>query len=127
MPSIHEHFIEAFNAGAVARLADLLADDATAQVLGSPFPVEKGRDAIARTSLPHVLDPSAGLVASLGNARDEPWILLRTENGRGPIDTAIRIGHDAGRVTRIEYVVAPHQPDALRALGEQLGLPTVEA
>ena len=45
--------------------------------------------------------------------------------GAGPIDTAIRIDQEQGLVTRIEYVVAPHQPEALRTLGAQLGIPTV--
>ena len=123
-PWVHERFVEAFNARQVPRVADLLTDDATAEVLGSPFPVERGRDAIASTSLPHVLDPGAGLVASVVHADGHPWILLRADEGQGPIDTAIRIDHEASRVTRIEYLVAPHQPEALRALGAQLGLPT---
>ena len=121
----HERFVKAFNGRQVPRVAELLAPDATAEVLGSPFPVEHGREVIARTSLPHVLAPEAGLVASLGVAKGTPWILLRTQDGAGPIDTAIRIDHEGTRVTRIEYVVAPHEPMALRAIGAQLGLPTV--
>ena len=124
-PSIHERLVEAFNRREIPRVVQLLAPDATAEVLGSPFPVERGRDVIARTSLPHVLDSKAGLVASVALANGHPWILLRSQGGRGPIDTAIRIDHEGGRVTRIEYVVAPHQPEALRTLGAQLGLPTV--
>jgi len=122
---VHERFVAAFNGREIPRIAELLATDATAEVLGSPFPVERGRDVIAGTSLPHVLDPGAGLVASFALAAGQPWILLRGDEGRGPIDTAIRIDHEGSRVTRIEYVVAPHQPEALRTLGAQLGLPTL--
>lgn len=123
-PYVHERFAEAFNSRQVPRVAELLADDATAEVLGSPFPVERGREVIARTSLPHVLAPEAGLVASVAVTAGHPWILLRADAGKGPIDTAIRIDHEGSEVTRIEYVVAPHQPEALRTLGAQLGLPT---
>lgn len=122
---VHERLVAAFNRRDVPRVVELLAADATAEVLGSPFPVERGRDTIARTSVPHVLDPAAGLVASLAVAGERPWILLRGDEGRGPIDTAIRIDHERDLVTRIEYVVAPHQPEALRTLGAQLGIPTV--
>lgn len=124
-PSLHERFVEAFNTGEIPRVVDLLAPDATAEVIDSPFPVERGRDVIAHTSLPHVLDSEAGLVASLAVAHGTRWILLRTEEGRGPIDTAIRIDHEGALVTRIEYVVAPHDPSALQAIGAELGLPTV--
>jgi len=119
-------FGQAFNRSDLAALKALLAPDATAEVLGSGFPVEEGRDTIARTSLPHLLDPDAALTASsLAAGEGEDWILLRTQEGRGPIDAAIRAVVVGDRVERLEYVVAPHRPVELRRIGAACGLPTV--
>ena len=124
MSDLHQTFADAFNARDLQALVNLLADDATAEVLGSPFPIEQGPDQIAKTSFPHVLDEQAALRASLGVAEGERWILLRANAGAGPVDTAIRLETKGSSIARVEYVVAPHQPRRLRALGAACGIAT---
>lgn len=117
-------FAEAFNRRDLAGASALLAPDATAEVLDSGFPEERGREVIECTSLPYLLDPAALLVASVVLAEGDPWVLLRSDDGSGPIDTAIRARIRQGKILRLEYLVAPHQPEALRAVGLACGLPT---
>jgi hypothetical protein len=117
-------FVEAFNARDLDAMAALLATDATAQVLGAPFPEEQGAEMIRHTSLPHVCDPELGLVASRVIFEGRDWILLRIPGESGPIDTALSAAVEGGAIQRIEYVVAPHQPERLRALGAACDLPT---
>ena len=116
-------FAAAFNARDIDAMAALLTPDATAQVVGAPFPEECGADKIRVTSFPYLCD--ARLTASVVEIEGTEWVLLR--NDAGEIDTALDVRRDGDLVTRIEYIVAPHRPERLRALGAACGLPTVSA
>ena len=122
---MHDAFADAFNRRDRDALAALLDADATAEVLGAPFPLEVGRERIQATSLPHLLDETVGLVASTVDAGAERWVVLRTEQGHGPIDTAVHLEHDGTTIHRLAYVTGPHQPERLHAIGSACGLPTV--
>ena len=123
-PDVLAAFVDAFNRHDDSALCALLADDATARVLGAPFPEERGAQAIGNTSLPYLLDPKGHLGASVAEVEGAPGILLRAEDGEGPIDTAIRIETNADRICCLEYIVAPHEPSRLLAIGAALNLPT---
>ena len=116
-------FVAAFNDSDLDAMAALLSADASAQVLGAPFPEEQGAATNRHTSFPHICE--LDLVASLTSVGGAEWILLRTEGGRGPIDTALKLRVVGATIERIEYLVAPHQPEQLRALGAACGLPTL--
>ena len=118
-------FVAAFNARDLDALRALLAEDATAQVLGAPFPEERGAAAIATTSLPHLLEPDADLGAALAEHDGRRLVLLRRDRGAGPLDTVVEASVSGGRVRRLAYTVAPFRPDELAALGDALGIPTV--
>ena len=120
-------FAERFNARDLEGLAALLAEDATAEVLDSGFPVERGRDVIAKTSLPHILgeiDPP--LSARVWAATDEePLVLLVTADD--VLDTVVRvIGSEASppnaSITRLEYLVGWHRPADLAGIAAAAGL-----
>ncbi|MBL4847960.1 MAG: nuclear transport factor 2 family protein [Planctomycetes bacterium] len=61
-------FVEAFNASDLDAMAALLSTNATAQVLGAPFPEEQGADVIRHTSFPHICELEGA--ASLGSVRE---------------------------------------------------------
>ena len=116
MGPIHR-FVEAFNRGDVTEIGDALAPDASARVLGAPFPEEQGRDVILRTSIPHLLDGS--LRAEPVDVEGAPGVVLCTEDGA--IDVAVLVSVDEVHVTQLHYVTGPHEPDRLRAVGVALG------
>jgi hypothetical protein len=122
--ALEESFAAAFNRGDLDALVDLLAPDATAEVLDAGFPVERGAEAIARTSLPYLLGAEDPLRAATVLLEGRPWVLLRTAAGTGAVDMALRLEAVGDRVVRIEYVTAAHQPGPLRRLVHPLGLAT---
>jgi ketosteroid isomerase-like protein len=104
-----DRFAVAFNDRDLDALASLLADDAVARVDGAPFPEERGRDMIRKTSLPYLLG-NEGLRA----VRREGWILLQDADGR--LDCAVEAKIDGERITALRYVTEPHRPEELRRL-----------
>ena len=52
MSDLADRFASAYNERSLKSLTSLLSNDATAQVMGSPFPVEEGRKKIAETWFP---------------------------------------------------------------------------
>ncbi len=117
-----DRFVEAFNQRELPAIRETLAEDAIAQVTGAPFPHEVGRDAIAEVSLPYLFD--SDMMASVVDVEGERGLVLRTEVGRGPVDVVIAVGADDRGITRIDYVVAPHEPVRFAAICEALGLQT---
>lgn len=126
--SLHSQLVDRFNARDLQGMVNLLAPDATAEVLDAGFPVERGRDVIARTSFPHVLglgdDTDGGRpVARLwcDSATENKLVLLVSD---GALDTAMRIELDeAGTsITRIEYLVGWQRPAELRTIAMAAGL-----
>lgn len=120
-----QRFIDAFNARDLPAMEEVLAPDATAQVVAAPFPVEQGAPAIMATSIPYLLDSE--LHASAADVEEAPGILLRAAAGSGPIDVAIQVIADANLIARLDYITGPHQPERLRALGAALGIATTES
>lgn len=119
-------FAKAFNERDLDGMASVLAPDATAQVLGAPFPEEVGAAAIRETSFPHICGAELDLAASWFQTESSNYILLREDQGRGPIDTVLDCTFvGPGVIERIEYLVAPHMPQRLAAFGRRCGLPTV--
>jgi ketosteroid isomerase-like protein len=110
---LFDRFATAFNDRDLDALAELLADDAVARVDGAPFPEERGRDMIRKTSLHYLLEENA-----LRAARHEGWILLRDGDGR--LDCAVEARTDGDRITSLRYVTEPHRPDEF---GRLTGMP----
>jgi len=104
-----DRFAAAFNDRDLDALASLLADDAVARVDGAPFPEERGRDMIRKTSLPYLLGTE-----ELRAVRHDGWILLRDAEGR--LDCAVEAGTDGEWITSLPYVTEPHRPDEFRRL-----------
>ncbi len=115
-------FVDAFNDRDLERLRAELVADAVAHVVGAPFPLEEGRDVIARTSLPYLLE--AGLVAQLVDLEGTPGIALLIGGAAGPIDVFVRVERAGGGICALAYLTAPHAPEELRAVGQSLGLRT---
>lgn len=125
MASLLGDFVQAFNARDPERLSGLLAHDASAKVLGAPFPLEEGPEVIRATSFAHLLEADPPLTASRARIVSGECVLLRTEEGRGPIDTVILFGLADFRIQHLDYVTAPHVPEQLRRAGRGCGIPTV--
>lgn len=116
---VFDRFAAAFNARDLDALADCLADDAVARVDGAPFPEEKGRDVIRKTSLPHLLEGSE--LRAVRSDTMQGWILLRDAAGR--LDCAVEVTECDGRIAALRYVTAPHRPEELRSLADRAGMP----
>ncbi|MHC4451023.1 MAG: nuclear transport factor 2 family protein [Planctomycetota bacterium] len=118
-----DRFVQAFNERDLAALAACLAEDATAVVEGSPFPVESGREAIRTTSLPYLLDESMALRAK---AVDHPSIAIALLDAQGRLDVAIEAKQTHGSLASLRYFTMPHRPDDLRSIAGDLGLGVAE-
>lgn len=125
MSSLHADFVLAFNRGDLDGMAALLQPSATAQVLGAPFPEEVGAAVIRETSFPHICGADLDLSASRARIVGGDCVLLRTEGGGGPVDTVLLFTLGDEGIARIEYVVAPHEPERLRRIGASCGIPTL--
>jgi hypothetical protein len=114
MSEASRRFADAFNARRLEQLADLLSENATAEVLGSGFPVEFGRNQIRSTSLPHLLgDGNDPLVAEVW---EEDHVLLREPAGRRRVDSAIRIQAQGRFILRLEYLVLGFRREELERI-----------
>ena len=122
--SAAEKFAEAFNAGDLDALEGLLESNATAEVLGSGFPVEKGAAQIRETSLAYLLkeaetDP---LTAEVWKDEETEYVLLREPKGARALDSAIRVISADGKIARLEYLVLFHQLEELKQIGAKLSI-----
>jgi len=118
----------AFNGRDLDAMEALLAPSATAEVLGSGFPVEKGPEEIRKTSLAYLIAEEQGsLMAEAVKVDGGDYLLLRQAQGARPIDSAMRVICEAGQITRLEYLVIHFRPKELRLLAEGLGLPLAQA
>jgi hypothetical protein len=116
-----DSFIAAFNARDLGALKAPLAADATAQVIGSPFPVEHGPDVIAATSLPHMPGGSGEeLVAEAFDEAGQQWVLLIASDGT--LDTAATAAVSEDGITRIEYFVTHFALDTVRRVANARGI-----
>lgn len=114
MSDVVDRFIAAFNNRDREALRDLLAADATAEVLDAGFGTEQGPDAIVRISLAHMLDPQATpLVARRPHRPQEDLVLFFTEN---TLDCAARLVARDARIVRIEYLVRAFREAEVEAL-----------
>jgi hypothetical protein len=118
-----DRFVQAFNERDLTALAACLAADATAVVEGAPFPVELGRDAICKTSLPYLLDRSMALEA---RRVDHAAIAVALLDGAGRIDVGVETEEASGLLTSLRYLTMPHRPDELRSIAGDLGLAVAE-
>ena len=120
--NLEERFAGAFNAGDPASMTAMLSSRATAQVIGSDFPVEVGSEAISRTSFAYLLDQGDDpLIAEVWRGEGGVHVLLREAAGDRALDTAIRLHTLEGLITRVEYVVFPHQPEELQKIARAAG------
>lgn len=115
-----DKFVAAFNARNLDGLKALLATDATAQVIGAPFPVERGADVIAATSLPHMLGGDERLSAESFNHDGKPWVLFRAPDGT--LDTVATIAFERGLITRIEYFVTHFAAKVVAKIAKARGI-----
>lgn len=118
-----DRFVHAFNERDLTALAACLAEDAVAVVEGSPFPVESGREAIAVTSLPYLMDEAMALRAE---AVDHPTIAITLLDAQGRLDVAIEAKQADGSLASLRYFTMPHRPDELRAIASDLGIAVAE-
>lgn len=81
--SFPESFVAAFNARDLQALAARLAPEATARVVGAPFPEEVGRDAIRETSLAYLLGDGSRLRAEGIQHRTADILLFDDRGPRG--------------------------------------------
>ena len=117
-----KRFAGAFNGKDLDGLAELLASDATAEVLNSGFPVEKGREVIRKTSLPYILDSEVPLTAEVWVDEGVGYVLLRESGGNRALDMALRLICAGGAIQRIEYWVQDHRPDDVSRIGVKAGI-----
>jgi len=113
--SVLASFAQAFNARDVAALKALFAPDATSQVMGSPFPEEKGVEEIAKKSLSHMLDDENPLTATPAELAGRGLILFH--DGTGKLDAAAWVSESGERITRTEYIVKWHREEELNLIG----------
>ncbi|MBI2923082.1 MAG: hypothetical protein HYY18_18665 [Planctomycetes bacterium] len=117
-----DRLADAFHRRDMEAMAALLAESATAQVLGSPFPEESGAASIAKTSFPYLLDDAhEPLFAEARSLKNEECVLLRRKRD-GALDVLLRLRLDAGRIARIEYLVTGFRREDMLALVESLGI-----
>lgn len=124
---LSERFQAAFNEQDLRGLVSLLSSDATAEVLDSGFPVERGPEVIAKTSFPHILGIEDGSrrVQARAWVDDEDstaYVLLLLD---GRLDSAVRVLCTGELIDRLEYVVQPHQPAEVKRLAERAGIATL--
>ncbi|MEE8107195.1 MAG: nuclear transport factor 2 family protein [Planctomycetota bacterium] len=113
-------FVDAFNARDLDALAACLATDASAVVDGSPFPVERGRDAIRDTSLAYLLDREKELTARAADHPDAQVLLLDTA---GRLDVAVALERSAdGLLVSLTYFTMPHRPEIVAAIASACDL-----
>lgn len=115
-----DEFVAAFNKRDLAGLMLLLAEEATAEVLGSGFGTERGPNDIAGKSLAHMLDESG---SKLTAERFGEHILFLND---GKLDTAATIKGD-GRITRIEYYVVWFRGGELNKIAAERGIEVAPA
>jgi histidine triad (HIT) family protein len=111
---VTKQFAEAFNKRDVATLKSLYAGDATAQVIGSPFPEERGVEDIAKKSLNHMLDEDNPLTACAGQLAGRALVLFRDQTGK--LDVAAYVTEQDGKIKRMEYIVSFHRADELNLI-----------
>jgi histidine triad (HIT) family protein len=111
---VTRQFAEAFNKRDVAALKSLYAADATAQVMGSPFPEEHGAEDIAKKSLNHMLDEENPLTATAGQITGRPLVLFRDQTGK--LDAAAWVAESDGKIKRMEYIVTWHRAEELNLI-----------
>ena len=120
-------FAEAYNGMSLDALENLLAEDATAQVLGTGWPEEKGSRQIRKISLSHILGLGGGtdpLVAEAWAEGEKHYVLLLDKENR-TLDTAIRIhcaDGGADKIQRLAYLVLGHQHQELSRIGAKAGV-----
>lgn len=115
-----DEFVAAFNKRDLAGLMLLLAEDATAEVLGSGFGTERGPSDIAAKSLAHMLDEEG---SKLTAERFGDRVLFLND---GKLDTAAAIEGD-GRITRIEYYVVWFRAGELNKIATERGIEVAPA
>ncbi|HTL52301.1 MAG TPA: hypothetical protein VL860_07005 [Planctomycetota bacterium] len=122
VPSSATQFASAYNLSDLPTLVALLSESATAEVLGAPFEEEIGREKIARTSLPYILQPGPhALTAEVHRLGEAEFVLLVRQESR-LIEMCVQVQATAGKITRLEYWVVPFRRIAMVDLVKPLGL-----
>ena len=123
---LHE-FVRAFRRRDLAGLTALLTDDATAEVVGSGFPVERGPADIEAKSLTHMLGtPQSQPDIEVFDHGGTPRLLFLS--GSPPrLDTVADVVLDpgSGRIARIEYHVVWFRADELARTASARGIEPV--
>ena len=107
-------FATAFNARDVGALKGMFADDATSQVVGSPFPEEHGIEEIGAKSLSHMLDEDTPLTASVAQVDGKGVVLFREAAGK--LNAAAWVSEAGGKITRTEYITEWHSAEQLQLI-----------
>ena len=99
-------------------ISSCLASEATACVVGAPFPEEIGRDTIRDTSLAYLLDHEPHLRAE---AVEHPAADILLLDDRNRVEMAIHVKEADGRATSLDYYTVPHRPDEVAEIARDLG------
>ena len=117
----------AYNQKSNEGMTALLAEDATAEVIGSGFPVEVGPDVISKTSFPHILDEvESPLSAEAHEIDGVPVIVLRRKSD-GLVDMLMKLKDKSGLIGRIDYLVVHFRRDEMVEMVTPLGLEVCSA
>ena len=120
-------FADAFNARDLDAMTALLAPESTAQVLGSPFPVEEGPATIRATSLAYLLGEEDGsLQAEPVSHAGADYVLLRKSTGARALDSVARLRSRGDRIERLEYLVHAFRKAELASVAAALDIPLAE-
>ena len=99
--------------------------NATAKVIGAPFPLEVGRAQILATSIPHLRE-GAPTTARTAEHEGTPLVLLvRTEDDK--LECILRLGVERDQVSRIEYLTVPNARDEMLTIADAKGLSLPDA
>ena len=113
-------FAEAFNACDLDALARLLAEDATSEVVGSDFGVQRGPEEIRDGALAHVREDGE-LVA---RAHGDGLVLFVSA---GALEMAVALTEQEGRLTALRFHTLWHDRERLEELARESGQALAEA
>ena len=115
-------FARHFNSRSTAGIAALIAEDATAEVIGSGLPVEEGRQKILLTSIPYMMGEQCGTPdAEAVEWRGEPHVVLRAPGADGALVILIAVHTTGGMITRLDYHAAGAGSEVLRDHATETG------
>lgn len=119
-------FAEAFNDRNLRALTALLCEDARAEVVGSGFPIEEGRDSIASISFPYLMNEQTPPLRAQVHASAHEHLVLLVQTDTGLLDCVARLHADARGIVQIDYLVPYFCRPAMLKIVEGTGIPVAD-